>query len=185
MVVNFAELVLPFKSMNSLHIQSVVDTDIKLKDTFVGVFPSDRLPHSVNRFPSAFIVNVDRHDEPGSHWVAMYFNKYGQADFFDSFGRPPSLCSMHFKTFLDNHAKAWNFNTRSLQSHWSAVCGQYCLYVLLNRVKGNSMSSIVSRFTLNRTQNDRKVYAYIHSQRKLNVPMYDMDFILKGIDNKP
>ena len=123
---------------------------------------------------------MDRHNEPGSHWVAMYFDEFGRANFFDSFGRHPSQCSLYFKTFLDNHACDWSFNTRSLQSHWSAVCGQYCLYFLLQRVKGNTMSSIISRFTLNRTQNDRKVYTYIHSLRKLNVPMFDADFVINA-----
>ena len=167
--------------MNALHIQSVINTNNSLKDIFIGVFPSDRLPKSIKRFPSALIANVDPHNKPGSHWVAMYFDEKGHANFFDSFGRHPSMCSLDFKTFLDKHACYWSFNTRSLQSHWSAVCGQYCLYFLLFLIRGNSMSSIVSRFTLNRRQNDRKVYAHINSLHKLNVPMFDSDFIIQTL----
>ena len=148
----------------------------------MGIYPADRLPKSINRLPSALIANVDHHNEPGSHWVLIYISKYGHAYFMDSFGRHPALCSLHFKIFLDNHTHEWSFNTRSLQSHWYAVCGQYCLYFLIHyRVKGNSMSSIVSRFTLNRTQNDRKVYAFINSRHQLNVPMYDAAFILQEL----
>ena len=167
--------------MNALQIQSVVESDRKLRNIFLGIYPADKLPISVNTFPSALIANVDNHREPGSHWVAIYFNKYGKASFFDSFGRHPAMCSPHFQTFLSKHSHDWIYNKRSLQSHWSSVCGHYCLYFLIHAVRGHSLHGIVSRFTLNRTQNDRMVYAYIHSRHKLNVPMYDANFILQSI----
>ena len=157
--------------MNALHIQSVFNTDRKLKEIFMWIYPADRLPKSINRLPSALIANVDHHNEPGSHWVLIYISKYGHSYFMDSFGRHPALCSLHFKIFLDNHTHEWSFNTRSLYSPIGPLyaVNTVCIYFLIHRVKGNSMSSIVSRFTLNRTQNDRKVYAFINSRHQLNV----------------
>ena len=46
---------------------------------FIGVFPKDRIPPK----EGYMIVNLDTHDMPGSHWIAL-------ADdwVYDSFGRP-------------------------------------------------------------------------------------------------
>ena len=61
------------------------------KDKFTGgvfqdVYPSDLLPASVSHYPALFIANVGTSDKPGSHWVAFYFTKEQEGEFFDSYG---------------------------------------------------------------------------------------------------
>ena len=57
-------------------------------DLFIGVFPSNRLPKFSSKNKYA-IVNLDKHNEPGSHWIALaYDNKKNKIFVYDSFGRP-------------------------------------------------------------------------------------------------
>lgn len=167
--------------MDTKQLHHVGQSDSKLKSPFIGVFPSDQLPF-IETYPAALIANIDTHDQDGSHWVAIYLTKTKRGEFFDSFGRHPSMCSRHFKPFLETWSDAWTYNQRSMQSFWSAVCGQYCLYYLLRRVRGNSMASIVSTFNQSRVENDKKVHAFIqrHSPTN-NTPIHDPTFILNQI----
>lgn len=52
---------------------------------FHGVYPSDKIPKLTDRKPYA-ILNLDRSDESGSHWIALA--KVGNNSIvYDSFGR--------------------------------------------------------------------------------------------------
>ena len=57
---------------------------------FQGVYPSDKLPTNVSSYPALFIAIVDASDMPGSHWLAFYFTKDREGEFFDSYGLPLS-----------------------------------------------------------------------------------------------
>ena len=46
--------------------------DPVLAPVMKGVFPSDKLL-IVKTYPSAMIANTDPHNQPGTHWIAMYF----------------------------------------------------------------------------------------------------------------
>ena len=58
-----------------------------------GVFPRDKLT-IVNKYPSGLIANTDPHDQPGTHWIAMYFISPWESEFFDSYGFPPDTYGM-------------------------------------------------------------------------------------------
>ncbi|KAK3704916.1 hypothetical protein QZH41_005383, partial [Actinostola sp. cb2023] len=66
----------------------MVRTDRLLRPAFLGVFPADRLP-TTHRSGTGLIVNTDPSDRPGTHWVAMYWDNEGRAEFFDSYGQTP------------------------------------------------------------------------------------------------
>lgn len=52
-----------------------------------GVFPSDKIP-KLNDLTPYCILNLDKSDEPGSHWVALAKLPNKDASlFYDSFGR--------------------------------------------------------------------------------------------------
>ena len=53
------------------------------------------------------------------------------------------------KTSLNNNSNKWIFNTVTLQSIYSKVCGHYCLYFGLFCSRQISMSTIVHRFSKN------------------------------------
>ena len=85
--------------------------------------------------------NTDPSTEPGTHWVAFYFPSEEKGESFDSYGQPPEQYRDLFRDFLEPYE--WQFNTRKLQSAWSDVCGQYCIFYLSHRARGLSMNKIV------------------------------------------
>ena len=121
---------------------------------FQGVYPSDKLPTSVLSYPSLFIANVDTSDKSGSHWVAFYFTKEKEGEFFDSYGFPPSSYPGTFTSFLKNNSTSWTFNSVTLQSVDSEVCRHHCLYFWLFRCCHMNVSTIVHRFSTNKRRND-------------------------------
>ena len=117
--------------MNTLQILNVLQSDPFTKSVFTSVVPSDRLPDTVLEKPRGFIVNVDTSDGPGSHWVAIYLTADGKGEFMDTYGQKPSYYSENFKTFLEDNSSTFIYNKLALQSPWSNVCGQYCLFYAL------------------------------------------------------
>ena len=55
------------------------------KSEWAGVYPADKIP-DLNATRCKAIYNADRHDEPGSHWMALYYFD-GKTYSYDSFGR--------------------------------------------------------------------------------------------------
>ena len=47
-------------------------------------FPSDKLP-IINTYPAGLIANAHHHDQPGTHWVAIYFDSPQETEFFDGY----------------------------------------------------------------------------------------------------
>ena len=58
------------------------------KEKFHGVYPSDMVPQLSKTQPYC-ILNCDKSDMPGSHWVAMCYKTKKTSLFYDSFGRKP------------------------------------------------------------------------------------------------
>ncbi len=52
--------------MNSLQVNSILRGDQALKQVFTGVYPIDTLPQCTS-VPAALVINLDKHDEEGSH----------------------------------------------------------------------------------------------------------------------
>ena len=143
--------------MNTAEIDSALKQDPMTNKTFCGVFPSDKLPQTIETYPCGFVANTDPSHEPGTHWVAFYFVSKEEGEFFDSYGLPPNHYKSSFKNFLDKHSYDWNFNDRKLQSNWSDVCGHYCIFYLSHRARGFSMKKIVQLFGNDTMLNDTSV----------------------------
>ena len=83
-------------------------------------------------------------------------------EFFDSYGRQPSINSGHFKRWISNHAKTINTDDIQLQSDASDLCGRYAILFLHQRFKGYSMQEIISVFdSVDLQANDSFVYSLI------------------------
>ena len=122
---------------------------------FRGVYPMDRLPM---RQPGAYIINMDNHDEPGSHWVAVY-DDMKNVEYMDSYGLPPldPRCLQFIgPNFL--------YNSLPLQKPLSNACGFYCVYFLLQRARGHSADMILNM--LSHTDSDFVVKEFIYSRFK-------------------
>ena len=77
-----------------------------------------------------------------------------KGEFFDSYGYPPEHYG--FKSY-----KIETWNKHKLQSSWSNVCGQYCIFYLYHKSRGYSMSKTVNLFTDNTSINDCNVACYV------------------------
>ena len=145
--------------MNTDQIKRALERNPSTKKILDGVFAADQLPKTIATFPCGFVANTDPSTEPGTHWISFYFPSPESLVFtfphlFDSYGHPPEHYG--FKLYA---IETWN--NRKLQSSWSQVCGQYCIFYLYHKSRGYSMSKIVNMFTNNTRLNDCKVACYV------------------------
>jgi len=75
--------------MWSDEILKVILQDCASATTLTGIYSVDTLPKQVE-YPAALIVNLSPSTSPGTHWTAIYINKHGRGQYFDSFGNEPS-----------------------------------------------------------------------------------------------
>jgi len=73
--------------MNTAEIQCILKRNNVTKYQFGGVFARDCLPLLAKH--KAYIVNLDKMNENGSHWISIYFDKNRRGEYFDSYGLPP------------------------------------------------------------------------------------------------
>ena len=75
-----------FVALTTQQLDYLAKQDPYLKPIFRGVFASDQLPDQKDLQPrSAYIVNVDSHDQPGSHRISIFVEE-DQCQVFDSYG---------------------------------------------------------------------------------------------------
>lgn len=163
--------------MNTEQLETLAFHCPLLRSHFKGVFASDMLPQ-VERTdsPRSYIINLDPQDKPGSHWVCMYFPQSGLPEYMDSYGATPLP---HFDTFLTHHYRC---NKNMIQSPFSAVCGQYCLYYLLQRSQLSSMDKVLAPFELNSFfNNDIIVNTYVSKHFDTWFPYFDIPWQLKQL----
>lgn len=75
----------------------------------------------------AFVLNLDKKEGPGTHWVAVYLNEY-----YDAYGLPPPECLAHMK----------KYNIIQHQRPSTALCGLYAIYFIYHRNRGCSAYDI-------------------------------------------
>ena len=155
--------------MNTSQITHALEQDPITSQKFCGVFSSNNLPQTIDKYPCGFVANTDPSNEPGKHWVAFYFTSEKRGEFFDSYGQPPDYYKMSFKRFLDKQSDEWDFNQRKLQSAWTDVCGQYCIFYLSHRARGLSMNKIVQLFSSNTMLNDKNVSQFVKTHFRIEL----------------
>ena len=141
--------------MNSLEILKFLSA---IPSHTVGVFPADKIPRLWTK-PVAFIFNTQDNSLPGQHWVAVYVSKNGHGLFFDSYGLPPYINNNIRR--LRKNCERLTWNTRSLQSESSSVCGQFCIMFLDYMSRGFKMSDFVKNFTKDVKRNDKIAECYV------------------------
>ena len=132
------------ESLTTLDILKEINKDSYARRYFVGVFPRNRLP-AINTYPASLILNTDPSGRPGEHWVAIYFNKEKEAEFFDSFGF--SAEQYNFDKYIKRFSINYTYNTFQIQNIDSYFCGYYCLYFIMLKSRGFSMKQINGLFS--------------------------------------
>lgn len=111
-----------------------------------------------------FVFNLDPHDEPGSHWVALYvdMNK-SHIYYFDSYGFMPEdeiriLINRFYDELKDMNSRCVIEINRKRKQFKNSECGVYCIYFIVNMLTQNIS---FSRFCKMKLNDD-----YIFSKRK-------------------
>ena len=127
-MISIKNVTLPNKPLSNLDLE---DASRKLKiPYFKGVFLLDTLPRKPNK-KECGIVNFDKSDGSGTHWVAWYKNGRTKI-YFDSYGVQPPL------EVISYLRRPIHYNTDQLQTAGEVFCGHLCLYVLKNLPRGIS-----------------------------------------------
>ena len=58
--------------MNTAQIAHALEADPITKKTFCGVFPCDKLPQTIDKYPCGFVANTDPSSKPGTHWISIW-----------------------------------------------------------------------------------------------------------------
>lgn len=128
--------------MNNLQLSALVNSCPETKSRFKGVFAVNTLPRLTSSRDTTYICNLDKTNDPGSHWVSVYVPKSkAPVEYFDSYGldAPPEIEQNSLKS-------VYVYNTRSLQQPFSAVCGYYALYFVWQRPLHESMDDVLDIF---------------------------------------
>lgn len=153
--------------MNTDDLMTLVKSCPVLRRNFLGIFPSDMLPTQIP-LPSSLIANLDTSKESGSHWVCFYFPQHGLPEYMDSYGMKPLPAFEKFMRY------DYRYQSHLLQSPFSVVCGQYCLYYLLRRHQETSMDDVLSDFKDgDSTYNDYLVARYVDCHFNVRLPRFD------------
>ena len=167
--------------MDTVQLERALYAEPTCRDKFKGVYASDRLPQRIKDYPCCYIANVDRSGQKGSHWCAFFFDQEENGQFFDSYGNPPEFYTSRFNTFLNRNCTKWDFNTIRVQSDFTTVCGQYCLYYILFKCKGGSLNDMMNLFGEDFYNNDVAVNDVVKRHFSLKTTVYDEEFVKNQI----
>ena len=147
--------------MNTLEIEGLLSSHPHASRLFEGVFPCDLLPHKIDPGRRCiFIINTDKSNRSGEHWVAVYFEGSGRAQYFDSFGLPPLVGDI--ENFIARNCAMFVYNNRHIQNFLSSCCGLYVVYFTQQKSLGVSFSKLLSIFnTTNLYNNDLIVWRQV------------------------
>lgn len=132
----------------------------QLGKQFLGVYPADSIPTIKNTKKSSVIFNLSKHNEPGTHYIAVLF-KNNQIFYFDSYGKP--LRNMYIKKNLLKFKLPMYFHNRPIQEKTSIFCGLYSL-AYLKALQHNNMKPITFFNMFNyppNKQNDKIVTKFL------------------------
>jgi len=164
--------------MNNLQIYKILKHDPKVQEAnFLGVFPINLIPLAAMDYPCCLIVNDKPHTHPGGHWIAIFKTADNKGFYFDSYGYPPS--NMKEVATVLSTCETWEFNQTPLQTPYSAVCGQYCIFFLTHMAKGYTMANI--SYLLNDCgdtfSNDAFIFNYIREKYSVFESIKSLDVV--------
>ena len=144
--------------MNELTIKRILESDVRTRDSFRGVYSRNELPNAAPT-TSLCVCNTDPNHKPGENWVTIYIVNNRREEYFDSFGMSPLF--KEFVTFLDNNTKSWTHNKRVVQDMYSSACGYHCIFYAMHRCVGFDVGSIANMFANDTVFNDAIVGEFV------------------------
>lgn len=112
------------------------------------------------------IFNLDKHDQGGSHWIAMYIDLRKKGIYYwDSYGEPPPKEVDVLAKRLQSQAKKRKFkldykvnNVR--HQYQNSECGVYCMYFITKLLQGKSYEDIINNKIGDKKMNMKRGYFY-------------------------
>ena len=122
--------------LTTLSNSDLISICIKLKIKLVGVYMKDELQNSDLK-QGCYIINLQNHDENGSHWTAFIKDK-NDIYYYDSFGVVPPQ-NLYDIFIIDS--TALYYNTSDDQNFDSTSCGWWSISFLyyMTNTKGNML----------------------------------------------
>lgn len=145
--------------MNSIDLYNFLINDEITRHSFLGIFSRDELPKSITKKPCCFVINTDNRNQPGTHWLAFYYDENRNATFFDSFGLHPSIYQLD--EYLDKTSNQWIYNKKRIQSILSNQCGDFCLFFLYFKCRDYNLDYIQNFFSSDQN-NEKLVYRFLN-----------------------
>lgn len=125
--------------MDTLQLMRLLSADPATRKVFKGVFPRDQLPKANQlQRPAGLVVNMDPHDRPGEHWLALYLSEENRVEFFYSYGHPPDHPRFPeaIMDFLRTCGPVTTYQAKQVQYPDSATCGYHCVFFCASGVRG-------------------------------------------------
>ena len=116
--------------MNTLEIDTLLKNHPHSRPVFKGVYVRNRLPRLLN-VPSTLVGNT------GSLYTSTPTQ---EGNTTTPTGRPPFLRA--YVNFMNKHYTSWIYNTIRVQEEGSTVCVHHCIFYLINRCAGHSMTEV-------------------------------------------
>ena len=107
---------------------------------FNGVFSRDNLPNNTRK-NGAYVINLDKYHDIGTHWVALYVNNK-IAIYFDSFG--VEHIPREIMKFIS--LKKIIRNIYRIQAYDSIMCGYFCIGFINFMFNGKSLTDYTNLF---------------------------------------
>lgn len=111
------------------------------------------------------IFNLDKHDQPGSHWVAVFLDvKKNRIYYFDSYGDKVPKRIMKFikkvqKQGLELRRKIRYSENKTRHQYSNSECGMYCIHFIIRMIKGDSFEKHQrKKISDNKMKRLRKIY---------------------------
>ena len=131
---------------------SEIRAALKKESQFIGAYPCNLIPIKLPPPPYGLIINTDRDDQPGSHWISVFVTKENHGEYFDSFGFPPLV--QDIVNFLDKQGFCFCRSDSVIQHPTSVACGHFAIGFLLARFRGVSFEEFLALFDTSPLRNN-------------------------------
>lgn len=121
------------------------------------------------------VCNLDKHTQPGSHWIGLYRHATNIVDVFDSYGGIPKQVEPLVKGCQVNYI------SKQLQGHLTTTCGQHVLFFGYHRTLGLPFGDILDSYTTNLEANDMMVCEFVQDTFGVETELRDEDLIYRQV----
>lgn len=120
---------------------------------FIGVYSSNNAPLLKTKM-SSVIINFDKKNEPGSHFVAFFMNDKFECFYFDPLN--VNLIPIEISEYIKKYDIIFDAS-ENIQSFFSTYCGFYCmLFLFCININVEYWNNTAKFFKQRSMENDKK-----------------------------